>query len=43
MRLNGSGLESAINEKSNKGGSPDKCLVGWGMPDIWFTHDALGY
>jgi hypothetical protein len=42
MRFNESALESAINEKSNKGAnSLDRHLVGMESPDSWFTPDAL--
>lgn len=42
MRFNESALESAINEKSNKGAnSLDRHLVGLDSPDSWFTPDAL--
>lgn len=42
LRFNESALESAINEKSTKGGnSLNKHLVGWDCPDSWFSPDAL--
>lgn len=42
LRFNESALESAINEKSTKGGnSLNKHLVGWDSPGSWFTPDAL--
>lgn len=42
LRFNESALESAIDEKSSKGGNTlNKHLVGWDSPGSWFTPEVL--